>query len=169
MGVGIAAVASACERWLSYSAGEVFLLGARVGRHERGIGAAAGAAWPGTRWVDVPSPWDRAMKKLACLFLMAALACGGGESPFDLDVGTIRVENHSSDALTEVYISLCEQTARGANRIADHVIGPGQSREFELEPNCYDVRAVTITDEEVYFLDLTLMGGTVLILRIIDG
>jgi hypothetical protein len=111
------------------------------------------------------------MKTLACLLLMAAVACGGSESPFaiDLSVGTIRIENHSSVALVEVNISHCEVPGWGANRIADHVIGSGQSREFELAPNCYDVRAVTTTGEEVIFADLALVGGKGLTLRIIDG
>ena len=111
------------------------------------------------------------MKKLGRLFLLAALACAGVPGPLgiDLDVGTIRIENHSSIMLIEVNIHRCEQTAWGANRVADQVIGPGQSREFELAPDCYDVRVVSTTGEEAFFLDLTLKGGTGLTLRIIDG
>ena len=110
------------------------------------------------------------MKRLLSYCLLAALACGGTGGPIDPldDNGIIRILNRSSIAIVEVNISRCELAEWGANRLAGS-IGPGQSRDFELPPNCYDVRAVGTTTEEVHFFDLALTRGNMLILEIGDG
>ena len=81
---------------------------------------------------------------------------------------TSSVQNRSTIAVVEVNISRCEVAVWGANRI-NSPIGAGQSRDFELPPNCYDVRAVGTTTEEVLFFDLVLTRGGVLTLEIADG
>ena len=110
------------------------------------------------------------MKWLVSCSLLAALACGGSGGPTDPidETGTIRLQNSSAIAVVEVNISRCEVAEWGANRLAGP-IGPGQSRDFELTPNCYDVRAVGATTEEVYFFDLALPRGSVLVLEVVDG
>jgi hypothetical protein len=102
--------------------------------------------------------------------LLAAFACGGSGGPNDpLDEhGIIRIHNRSATAVVEVNISRCDVAEWGANRLAGS-IGQGQSRDFELTPNCYDVRAVGTTAEEVHFFDLALTRGSVLVLEILDG
>ena len=109
------------------------------------------------------------MRRLLFLCILA-LACNGSGGPTDpLDEnGIIRIQNRSAIAVVEVYISRCAVAVWGANRI-DRPIGAGQSRDFELPPNCYDVRAVGTTTEEVLFFDLVLTRGGVLTLEIADG
>ena len=110
------------------------------------------------------------MKRFLSLCLLAALACGGSGGPTgpDGENGIIRVRNSSAIAVVEVNISRCEVAVWGANRLTGP-IGPRQSRDFEMPPNCYDVRAVGTTAEEVHFFDLALTRGTVLIVEIVDG
>lgn len=110
------------------------------------------------------------MKRLLACCLLASFACGGSGGPTDpLDEnGIIRIRNRSAIAVVEINISRCEVAEWGANRLPGP-IGPGQSRDFELTPNCYDVRAVGTTTEEVHFFDLTLTRGSVLIVAIVDG
>lgn len=110
------------------------------------------------------------MKRLMVFCTLAALACGGSGGPTgpDDENGVIRVQNSSAIAVFEVNISRCEVPEWGANRLASP-IGPSQSRDFEMPPNCYDVRAVGTTADEVHFFDLALTRGGVLIVEIIDG
>jgi hypothetical protein len=110
------------------------------------------------------------MKRLVWLGLLAALACSGGGGPTDPieENGIIRIRNRSAIAAMEVYISRCELLSWGANRI-ESPIGAGQSRDFELAPNCYDVRAVATTGEEVFFFDVVVTRGNVAIVEILDG
>lgn len=110
------------------------------------------------------------MKRLFALFLLAALACGesGGPTGPDGETGVIRIRNNSAIGVVEVNISRCELAEWGANRLSSP-IGPGQSRDFELPPNCYDVRAVGTTSDEVHFFDLALTRGSVLTVEIVDG
>jgi hypothetical protein len=68
----------------------------------------------------------------------------------------------------EVNISRCEVEVWGGNRITSP-INSGQSRDFELSPNCYDVRVVGSTTEEVQFFDLLLAGGSVLPLTVFNN
>ena len=110
------------------------------------------------------------MKRILSLCLLAALGCNVSGNPIGLDddAGFIRIRNASAIAVVEVNISRCEGAEWGANRITNP-IGPGQSRDFKLSPNCYDVRAVGTTSDEVHFFDLALTGGSVLTLEIVDG
>ena len=110
------------------------------------------------------------MKRFLSYCLLAALACSGSGGPTDPvgENGIIRIDNRSAIAVVEVNISRCEVASWGANRIASP-IGAGQSRDFELSPNCYDVRAVGTTTEEVLFFDLVLARGDLLTLEIVDG
>ena len=103
------------------------------------------------------------MKRLIAGTLFLLVACSGSEGPTgpNSETGTIRILNSSSISLVEVNISRCDVPVWGANRIATP-IGIGQSRDFALAPNCYDVRVVGSTAGEVQFFDLTLVGGTVL-------
>ena len=104
------------------------------------------------------------------LTTLAALACSGSGGPTDPigENGIIRIQNRSAIAVVEVNISRCELTTWGANRIANP-IGTGQSRDFELAPNCYDVRAIGTGAEVVVFFDVLVTRGTVAILEIDDG
>jgi len=103
------------------------------------------------------------MKRLIACALFLMLACGGSDGPTGPDdgTGTIRIINSSAVALVEVNISRCDVAFWGANRIATP-IDLGQSRDFALTPNCYDVRVIGSTNGEVQFYDLTLAGNTVL-------
>ena len=110
------------------------------------------------------------MKRLLSCCLLAALACGGSGGPTDPlgENGIIRIQNSSAIAVVEVNISRCEVGEWGANRLSSP-IGPGQSRDFELPPNCYDVRMVGTTTEEVHYFDLALTRGDMLVLEVVDG
>lgn len=110
------------------------------------------------------------MNRLLACCLLAAFGCGGSGGPTDpIDAnGIIRIHNRSAIAVVEVNISRCEVPVWGANRI-DSPIGAGQSRDFELSPNCYDVRVVGTSTEEVQYFDLVLTRGSVLALEILDG
>ena len=109
------------------------------------------------------------MKRLILFCLLFAVACGGEGGPTapDDDNGIIRIHNGSSISLVEVNISRCELEVGGGNRITSP-IGPGQTRDFELSPNCYDVRIVGSTTEEVHYFDLALTGGRTLTLELVD-
>jgi len=86
----------------------------------------------------------------------------------DDETGIIRILNSSSISLVVVNISRCEVEVWGGNRI-NSPINTGQSRDFELTPNCYDVRVVGATTEEVLFFDLVLTRGSVLPITIFNA
>jgi hypothetical protein len=93
--------------------------------------------------------------------LFALLACGGnGDSPTgpEVSTGTIEVVNTSSQQIVEVNISRCEIDLWGSNRIGSP-INPGTSRSFDLAPNCYDVRTISVTGQELTFFDLVIQAG----------
>lgn len=110
------------------------------------------------------------MKRLISCCLLLVLACSGDGGPTgpDDETGIIRILNSSSVSLVEVNISRCEVEVWGGNRITSP-LNTGQSRDFELPPNCYDVRVVGSTTEEVLFFDLVLTRGRVLPITIFNN
>jgi hypothetical protein len=109
------------------------------------------------------------MKRLILCCLLVTCACGLPEIPTgpDEDVAIIRILNSSSDPVVEVRISPCEEDAWGDDRLADN-LQPGDSRDFRLTPDCYDVRVVGATGEEARFFDLTLESRVILPITILD-
>jgi hypothetical protein len=99
-------------------------------------------------------PW------LSGAVLFAFLACGGnGDGPTapEVSTGTIEVINDSSQQLVTVNISRCEIDLWGENRIGSP-INPGTRRSFDLVPNCYDVRVISVTGQELTFFDIVLQA-----------
>jgi hypothetical protein len=110
------------------------------------------------------------VKRLISFCLVLVFACGGDGGPTgpDDDTGIIRILNSSSISLVEVNISRCEVEVWGGNRITSP-IDVGRSRDFELTPDCYDVRVVGSTTEEVQFFDLVLTRGVTLPITIFSN
>ena len=58
----------------------------------------------------------------------------------------ILLENESETSITRVYIRDCDSTDWGIDRLgADEVIGPDESRGFDVDQGCYDLRADFLT------------------------
>ncbi len=108
------------------------------------------------------------MKRWLSGLALVLVACGGtGPTGVDDTTGVIRIRNESSIAIVEVNISRCEVAVWGANRI-DDPIDPDESRDFPLTPNCYDLRVLGSSSEEVTFFDLTVTNGVILPITIVD-
>ena len=55
---------------------------------------------------------------------------------------TLVIENESAATITRVFIRHCDSTDWGVDRLgADEVIGPDESRGFDVDDGCYDLRA----------------------------
>jgi hypothetical protein len=109
------------------------------------------------------------MKRLILCCLLVTCACSVPEIPTgpDEDVAIIRILNSSSDLVMEVRISRCEENAWGDNRLADS-LRPGDSRDFRLTPDCYDIRVVGATGEEARFFGLMLESRVILPITVLD-
>ena len=58
----------------------------------------------------------------------------------------ILLENESEASITRVYIRDCDSTDWGVDRLgADEVVGPDESRGFDVDEGCYDLRADFLT------------------------
>ena len=108
------------------------------------------------------------MKRLILWCLLATCACGLPEVPTgpDEDIAIIRILNSSSLSVVEVNISRCEEDAWGDDHLAE-TLQPGDSRDFRLAPDCYDVRVVGATGEEARFFDLMLESRVILPITIL--
>lgn len=87
------------------------------------------------------------LQKLIGLFLLpvALASCGitGGQLIREGEpVGTLIVQNKSTQTLTQILISECGAMSYGLNRMSDgEVVEPGWERSFTVSQGCYDVMA----------------------------
>ena len=108
------------------------------------------------------------MTRLILCCLLVTCACTELPTGPDEDVGIIRILNSSSDLVVEVRISPCEENDWGDNRLDGGSLRPGDSRDFRLTPDCYDVRVVGGTGEEARFFDLMLESRVILPITVLD-
>jgi hypothetical protein len=111
------------------------------------------------------------MKRLILCCLLVTCACSVPEIPTgpDEDVGIVRILNSSGDLVVEVRISPCEENNWGENRLDGGALQPGDSRDFRLTPDCYDVRVVGATGAEARFFDLILESRVILPITVLDS
>ena len=71
------------------------------------------------------------------------VSCGEDASGPEPCTGTCLVVSNVSDLrIEEVDFSLCSASDWGPNKLGTDEIGPGNSREWEVSPGCYDIRAI---------------------------
>lgn len=82
---------------------------------------------------------------MLCTLPMALASCGitGGQLIREGEpVGTLIVENDSSQTLTQILISQCGAVSYGLNRMSSgEMVDPGWERAFTVSQGCYDVMA----------------------------
>jgi len=107
------------------------------------------------------------MKKVALLtaiglLLLAALACsvGGDGGPVGSQTATLTLVNDSSFTVCYVQISSTDEETWGEDWLGeDETIGPGGSRDFEVSPGSYDLRALDCEEETLDVQeDITIEG-----------
>ena len=86
------------------------------------------------------------MRRILMTALVAALACGGGDSTGPKTT-TLTVTNSSAKTLVEVYYSACAADVWGPNRLSEP-LAPTQSKSFPVSAGCYDMQAIA-TDYSV--------------------
>jgi hypothetical protein len=83
--------------------------------------------------------------------------CEAGESPTacpedcppqDPDTGVLRIENHSSYLVTELYVSPCSAPTWGQNQLSE-ALSPGYYVWYSVEVGCWEMRAVASGAGEV--------------------
>ena len=98
----------------------------------------------------------------AALCLSALAACGGSDgvtAPTPSTDATLSVSNGANVAIQSVFISGCDETTWGEDRLGPtETIAPGASRTFSVPAGCYDIRAST-GSKSGYWYDRELAAG----------
>ncbi len=90
---------------------------------------------------------SRHMRYAPSLALDAGLALSAF-APAHID-GTIGLDNESSSTIMFLYASPCEQDTWGDDLLPVDVLEPGASATITMTPGCWDLRAVTDSEESL--------------------
>lgn len=87
----------------------------------------------------------------------AVIGLSGCDDITGSDDATIIVENNASVSVFRLFISECEDDTWGNDELAtNETISPGDDRDFDVDPGCWDLRAEfsDATFAEDYGIDL---------------
>ena len=105
----------------------------------------------------------------AALCLSTLAACGGSDgatAPAPSADATLSLSNGANVAIQSVFISSCDETTWGEDRLgATETIAPGASRTFSLPAGCYDIRAST-GSKSGYWYDRDFAAGQTVTLQL---
>lgn len=100
----------------------------------------------------------RHVRTFVALAVVAFVFAGCSDSSGN-DPTRLVVRNTSSEAVSDLYFSKCNDIDWGSDRLGNDVISTGASRTWTLDPGCWDMLAGMVSGVEVERLDEQIDKG----------
>lgn len=91
--------------------------------------------------------------------LLAAVLALAAFTPAPQRAGTINLTNGSSSTVVYLYASVCEQDTWGDDLLPTDVLEPGSGATITMDPGCWDLKAVTDSEQELMHFGVNVEDG----------
>ena len=107
------------------------------------------------------------VKVLLAILLVAFLAaCGDDNDPGDT---SLTIENESGVTIAIVNFSDCDDPEWGEDRLdSDEFLEDGESKSFDVDPGCYDIRVIFVGGASETQLDNQIDDGEAFVYTVTD-